>query len=295
VARNLASPWTFKVGSAAAVFAIAVLAAACSSAGTAKPTSAISSSSSGSSAVAACQANAKAILKPWQTLPTTLPAGLTPLSEPPPKGGTIIKMTLAGLPADQTVFQGIQQAAAAIGWTAKQISWNGTIQDLNSKMMQAVSEKPTIIALSSQPTAALQQPLKAAKAAGVVVEVEGADRPPITYPGYAATSLTDVTFDTMSQVMAAWVANDSACTAHVAYVTLQGIAPQEYSANTFKSGLAKLCPNCKSTIYQVQESEIGSPALLLFKRTRPPSMSRSVWAISSMACPRRSIRPGCPE
>lgn len=251
----------------------ALVAVACSSSGGSTTNSSAGNPSSGnppssaagapstSAAGSACVTKAQSTLQPWLKQPTSLPSGLEPLSQAPKPGGTIIKMTLNGLPSDQSVYSAIQQAAKAIGWTAKQISWDGTVEDLNSKIIQAVSEHPSIITISSQPTASLQQAFAAAKQAGVVINMEAADVPPTGYPGYSSTELTNASFDTMSQVIASWIENDSQCSAHVAIVTLQGIAAQLYSAKKIKDDLAADCPDCKSTTYEVSPSDIGSPKI----------------------------------
>ena len=53
----------------------------------------------------------------------------------------------SSIPTDQTSFVAQEAAAKAIGWTAKEISYDGTVADLNAKFEQAISEKPTVITL----------------------------------------------------------------------------------------------------------------------------------------------------
>ena len=133
-------------------------------------------------------AAANAYLKPWDSLPTQLSSAYTPLAAKPAPGGTVIKLVNGTIPSDGQSYQQEAIAAHAIGWTAKEIVFDGTVADLNAKFLQAVSEKPTAIAVSGWPPAALQRPLAAAKAAGVMVALNSVSDLATSYPGYASNT-----------------------------------------------------------------------------------------------------------
>ena len=100
-------------------------------------------------------AAANAFLKPWDSLPTSLSSAYTPLTSKPAPGGTVIKLVNGTIPSDGQSYQQQTIAAHTIGWTAKEIIFDGTVADLNTKFEQAVSDKPTAIVVSGWPPAAL--------------------------------------------------------------------------------------------------------------------------------------------
>src|SRR5215469_7261496 len=158
------------------IAAVTVTLVACSSSTSSSTSTSTSSASSSAAATAAavsatssCMTAANNYLRPWDGLPTSLSSAYTPLTTKPAPGGTVIKLVNGKIPSDNESFQQQAIAAQAIGWHAKEIIFDGTVEDLNAKFQQAVSEKPTAITVSGWPPAALQGPLAAAKAAGIVV------------------------------------------------------------------------------------------------------------------------------
>jgi ABC-type sugar transport system substrate-binding protein len=234
----------------------ALVASGCSS----SSSKASGGSRSGSATDSACLTATQKFLVPWSTPPTSLPAGFTPLSEKPAPGGTIIKVIRAAVPAEQEGAQAQAEAAKSIGWTAKTISYNGSVEDLNAKFMQAIAEKPTIITSASTDPASIAQPLAAAKKAGIVVQISSSPTTgPSGYPGYAAGSGGPQLLAQIGDIMANWVMNDSGCKANVAVATLAGLPTQEGMAKKVRADLSATCSSCKSSYVPLQPADVGSP------------------------------------
>src|SRR5206468_2205189 len=134
-----------------------------------------------------CAKAAADFLKPYDQLPTKLPTADYPaLTTKPAAGGSVIKIVNGTIPADGNSADAQAEAAQAVGWTAKKIVFNGTVEDLNAKWEQAISEKPTAITGSGFPAAALQQPLADAKAAGVIASLSSVTDQANSFPGFAS-------------------------------------------------------------------------------------------------------------
>ena len=245
----------------AALAAVAV--AGCSSSG-----SSSSHSGSGPAAAAAatepatssCMTAANNFLNSWDALPTNLSSAYTPLTAQAPGGGTVIKLVNGAIPSDNESYQQQALAAKAIGWTAKEIIFDGTVADLNTKFEQAISDKPKAITLSGWPPASLARPLADAKAAGIVVGLSSVADPASSYPGYASNTNGAATAKEVGQLNAYKFMQDSGCKGSVAIFNLPfpilRIATTEFT-NTVKAH----CPDCTVSYNELQSSDIGTPAL----------------------------------
>jgi hypothetical protein len=88
-------------------------------------------------------------------LSVAVSAAYTPLAKKPAPGGMIIRMVNGTIPADSLGADQQSIGAKAIGWTAKKVIFDGSVEDLNAKLEEAISEKPTIITLSGWPAGAI--------------------------------------------------------------------------------------------------------------------------------------------
>jgi len=199
-------------------------------------------------------------LRPWDGLPTSLSSAYTPLTTKPAPGGTVIKLVNGKIPSDNESFQQQAIAAQAIGWHAKEIIFDGTVEDLNAKFQQAVSEKPTAITVSGWPPAALQGPLAAAKAAGIVVGLSSVADPASSYPGYASNTNGAATAKEIGQLNAYMFMRDSGCKGSVAIFNLP-FPILKVATDEFQATVKAHCPDCTVSYNEVQSSDIGTPAL----------------------------------
>lgn len=247
-------------GAAAAGVVAILLCSSCSTSSSAQNTSA--SGGSSSAATTACIDATQKFLAPYAKPPTALPAAFTPLSKPPAPGGTIIRLVQQAVPADQALVPAEAAAAKSIGWTAKAIDYDGSVQDLNAKLTQAIAEKPTVIGVSAADPASIPLPLAAAKRAGIVVSITGSpDNGPTGFPGYSAASYGSKTGLKIADIMANWVMNDSKCNAHVAVANLAGNSVSELETTRIKADLAATCHACTLNSVPVQEQQLGSPSV----------------------------------
>ena len=251
------------LAAAAGVAAVAVTLAACSSgssSGSSSASSAAAAAATGVSTSSSCIAAASSFLKQWDTLPTNLSSAYTPLTSKPAPGGTVIKLVNGHIPSDNESFQQQAIAAQAVGWKAKEIVFDGTVADLNAKFQQAISDKPTAITVAGWPPAALERPLAAAKAAGIVVGLSSVSDPASSYPGYASNTNGAATAKEVGQLNAYKFMQDSGCKGSVAIFNLPfpilRIATTEFT-NTVKAH----CPDCTVSYNELQSSDIGTPAL----------------------------------
>ena len=129
------------LAAAAGVAALAVALAACSSGSSSSSSSSGAANANATATAAAttssCLAAANAFLKPWDSLPTSLSSAYTPLTSKPAPGGTVMQLVNGTIPSDGQSFQQLSIAAHTIGWTAKDIIFDGTVADLNAKFEQA--------------------------------------------------------------------------------------------------------------------------------------------------------------
>jgi ABC-type sugar transport system substrate-binding protein len=209
----------------------------------------------------ACMTAANTYLKPFDTLPTKLDAATyPPLASAPPRGLTVVKI-VGPIPTDQQSFEAQAVAAKAIGWTAKEVTYDGSVQGLNTAFTQAIAEKPAMITYAGAAVADIQAPLAAAKQAGIVVSLSSTIDPPTSYPGYAANSNGLVPTQQIGQIEAYEFMRASNCQGNVAVFNLQGLPILKTGVDAFQDTVAKHCPGCTVTINNVAVTDIGTPAL----------------------------------
>lgn len=261
--RRSRRPRRRSLAATAGFAAVAVTLVACSSGNSATTSttgSAAAAAATGGSATSSCVAAANAYLKPWDTLPPSLSSAYPPLTTKPAPGGTVIKLVNGKIPSDNESFQEQAIAAQAVGWTAKEIIFDGTVADLNAKFQQAISEKPTAITVSGWPPAALQRPLAAAKAANIVVGLSSVADPASSYPGYASNTNGAATAKEIGQLNAYMFMRDSGCKGSVAIFNLP-FPILRIGTSEFQATVKAHCPDCTVSYNEVQSSDIGTPAL----------------------------------
>ena len=242
------------------------------------------STSSADANTSACLSKVDSYLKPWDSLPTTLPAYYTPLSKKPPAGKTIIRL-VGQVPSDNDSFGQQQVAAEAIGWQARKVSFDGTVEDLNAKFEQALSEKPAIIALSGWPVASIEKPLADAKRAGVVVVLSSVPDEPSSTSGFAAAVNGEPTDRAVGELNAYLFMRASKCQGSAAIFSLP-FPILKVAADSFTSAVHAVCPKCKVSYNEVQTKDIGTPAVtnaIVSKLQSSPSVKYLYTIIGNVA------------
>ena len=208
---------------------------------------------------AGCIATADAFLADYDRLPTVLPDSFTPLGTTPEPGGHVIKIVNDTIPSDNNSADAQERAAEAIGWTAERITHDGTVEDLNRAWQQAIAKKPTAIAGSGFPAAALQKPLADAAAAGIVVQLSSVTDQANEYPGLAATANGVAVAEQLGEIHAHMVMRDSECQGHVAVFSLP-FPILTVVTDRFEAVLDAECPECEVSYTEIQPTDLGSPA-----------------------------------
>jgi substrate-binding family protein len=208
----------------------------------------------------ACMTAAENYLKPWDTLPTNLSDKYTPLSKKPKPGGTVIKLVNGSIPSDHASYEQLAIAAKSVGWTAKEIVFNGTVEDLNAKYEQAISDKPTATSNAGWPPAAIGKPTADGKSAGVLIEIDSVSDPAISNPGYGANENGAATAKQIGEMNAYMFMRDSGCKGSVAIFNLP-FPILKVGTDSFTATVKAHCPDCKVSYNEAQSKDIGTPAL----------------------------------
>ena len=209
---------------------------------------------------AACMAAAEAFLADYDTPPTSLPPAFTPLAAAPEPGGHVIILANAAIPSDVETAGELETAVQPIGWTTERIIFDGTVEDIGVKFLQAVDQQPTVITVAGWPVAVLQAGIDAAAEAGIVVSLSSVPDAPISNPGYAANSNGAGPARLLEEVNAFLFMRDSGCTGNVLSLT----APFDIltlGMESFDATIAANCPNCQATTLNVLPADIGTPAM----------------------------------
>jgi ABC-type sugar transport system substrate-binding protein len=253
-------PRLLATAGAGVVLALALAACSSSSGKSSSSNSAGSNSAGGdsSSAGSACMAAAQSFLTPWDTLPSTLDPAYTPLAKKPEAGKTVIKL-VGPIPSDNDSYGQQAVAAQSVRWTAKKITFDGTVEDLNAKFEQAISQKPAAITLSGWPPAAIQKPLADAAKAGVVVGLSSVVDEPSGYPGYASNTNGAPTAKQIGELNAYQFMRASKCDGTAAIFNLP-FPILKIATDSFNSTVKANCPDCKVSYNEIQTKDIGTPA-----------------------------------
>ena len=243
-----------------AVVTVSLALAACSSSSASPNTSGGSASVATTSAQKKCVAEVSAAVAPYRTLPTSLPAALTPLAAKP-KAGTIIKLVNGQISGDIQAGQALVQAATAAGWKSSTIVYNGSIQDMNAKWLQAVSEHPNAIIASGPPAAEVETSLAASKKAGIITDMLASTDTPGKGNDLTGVTLGTPAFQVEGVINAELMLADSGCSpsAQVLVDTLPFPA-LVVSQTAFDQTVAKYCPKCKIITKVLQTADLGTPA-----------------------------------
>lgn len=231
-----------------------------------------------------CVDKATAYLDERGLLPEKLPEGLTPLSKAPTEGLTITRLAPAQVPSALKTSEELVKIAPEIGWTGKAVSFDGSVEDLNRKAMEAV-DSSDIVQVDGQDPAALQGPIKAAKEKGVLFEIASIAEEPVSVPGFGATPYGGDTFAQIGELGAYNIMKATNCKGSVAVFALPTLALKA-SADSLAAVLKKECEDCSSSYTEIQFADIGSPAAtnaVVSKLQSDPSINFAYFALGDLA------------
>lgn len=273
---------TGRMAALAAVVSGALLLTGCGS------NSDTSSNSKVTDASKACVAKADAYLKPWRTFATTLPASpparYTTLPKAPPTGKRIVYIR-QNFPAGQQTFNGVSDAAKALGWKAESVIFDNTIPDFLSKFDTAIASKPDFISSSGIPAAAMQKQIDAAKAAGISVILTSTPDKPVSVPGLAGSGGTSKTNALIAQINANMALSKSNCNPNTVIFTLD-YPVLDAAVDAYTKVVKDNCPTCKVQKVLIQAKDIGTPAAtqqMVAKLQADPSIKYAYTMIGDLA------------
>jgi ribose transport system substrate-binding protein len=189
------------------------------------------------------------------------------LPKAPPKGKKVIFLQCE-LPACARYVPGLEEATAALGWSAKTEVFKN--DQPGSALQQAISERPDYIAITGIPAAALEPQLAAARKAGIpVISCATPDRP--TPDGYAVQC--GGTLATDADYVGRWIINDSGGEANVVAVTIPQFPVLNTETDWLEANLERLCQACSLDQLDLTVDDVAGGAvsskLIAFLQSHP--------------------------
>lgn len=171
-----------------------------------------------------------------------------PASSPKPATGKTIYIVSCG-PSEgcQRLSRGAMAAIQAIGWQGKVLKTDGSVQQFNSSMLLAIQQNASAILIDAFPSAAVAQPLAAAKTKGIpVISMVSGDPVPHTGTGFKGGLYTvvDANNNTMGKLAADYIIANADGKANVGTFTVSAFPVLALRDAGFVSEM-KQCTTCK--------------------------------------------------
>ncbi|WP_028473829.1 hypothetical protein [Nocardioides alkalitolerans] len=236
-----------------------------------------------------CLDKANAFLDDRGLLPDELADELTPLSEPPTRGLTITRLYPGSVPSSGEVSQAIVDNADELGWTGKKVAFDGSVEDVNRKLLEAIDDSD-IVEVDGFPPAAVQPAIAAAKEKGVLLMLGAITDQPESIPGFGAVPNGGDLFNQMGELAAYSFMRATRCQGNMAAFGLPFDAMRTVG-NSAGEVVERECENCTFSYTDIQTSDIGSPAAtntVVSKLQSDPSIDFAFFTIGDLAL---GIRP----
>jgi ribose transport system substrate-binding protein len=268
-----------------------VLALALAACGDDDDEQASASGSGGSSA----PADVQRFVEKWEKKPTSINID-TPLEGEPAKDKKIVqlKCTVAEC---QEIYDGLKEAAEAVGWTAQDVNMGPTPEEVNQAFEQALTLNPDGIVISGIPVAVFQTYLDQAKQQGIpVVNISSVDEATgIDGNGLIATINGGWQTELMGTLTGNFIVNDSGGQdANVALVTVPDFPTLKPWVDETKSIIESKCDGCKATVVNAEVTDLGAklPQTIVSTIQQDPEIDYVALAFSGAAV---GVRPALNE
>ena len=237
------------VKASAGIAALLLGTAACSSSGSSS--SSLAAGSSGQLAKVASKVAADKAIPHW-----TAPG--PPVDVSKLRGKRVFIIPLVPNPFNENIQNTYEQIFNAVGvkWTL--YANQGLVSQWVAGMDAAIAQHPDLIILSTAPDPRVLQPqLRAARAAGIPVEVthfyDQSSPPPPACVGCAAgvTALVTAPFNAAGAAEADWIINDSHGHAHVLIVSASDVIPSPGILSAMEGEYRTYCPGCTYKIINI--------------------------------------------
>jgi hypothetical protein len=217
-------------------------------------------------------------------LPETLPEELTPLSKPPAEGLTITRLFPGSVPTSAALSQEIVDLAPVVGWTGRALSYDGSVEDVNRKALEAIGYSD-IVVIDGLPAAALQEPIRAAEQNGVLMMLGSITDPPVSVPGFGGTPLGGDTAERIAELAAYTFMQATNCQGKAAAFGLPVEALQS-QGDHMTEVLEAECEDCSLSYTDIPFSDVGSPAAtntVVSRLQSDPSLNFAYFTIGDLA------------
>jgi ribose transport system substrate-binding protein len=238
-----------RIAALMALLAIAAVALSACGSGSSSNGSSSSSATGGSGGNAA----ADKIAAQFTQRPTRIPI-TQPIGKPIPTGKRIDFIN-CGVTSCTILYNNLAQAAKTVGWTVKQINTQGTPETVQAAWKQAVNDRPDAVIASGFPREVFAKQLKQLQALNIpVLEASTAD---VEGGGIDLIINGPKAMQPIGQILAAWIAKDSASKAHTLYVDLPNFNILKPVHDYFGRYYGKYCASCKVDTLDIPVTAIG--------------------------------------
>lgn len=247
------------------------------STGSSTSSSAASSSSSGGSTASKLQA----LVAEHEKEPTNIVQAGETVKKAPPKGMSIVSLD-CGQPVCAEISQGIQEAAASLGWKYTRIIMGGVPSTIISAWNQAVALKPNVVIAAGVPVTLFKEQRKKLEAEGGIYVAKGAGEPAGNGVIHAEGLLG---VEERSEWEAQWITVNSGGHAHVQFFQLPEFPITVQNGEALKKELAKYCSGCTIKINSVTAEQLGkqTPSDVVSTLQREPESNYVVMAYEEMS------------
>jgi ABC-type sugar transport system substrate-binding protein len=207
--------------------------------------------------------------------------GITaPLTKKPAPGKTIVFLRCSTA-ACGGYIQGLTPAAAALGWTIKQLPFTQTPEGIQSAVQTAIQDKPAGIFYTGIDISIVKK--QVAEAEADKIPIVNADAP--DNPGSAVKAIIQGIpgTDAGSRLPADWIAANGGGDTLVVDIPDYPILVDGTEA--FIGELKKMCPSCASTTLNQQVTDVGTslPASVVSELQRNPKIKNVAFAFGDMS------------
>ena len=230
-----------------------------------------------------CVDSASAFLDDRGLLPEELPEGFTPLSAPPTPGLVFTKLMQGAVPTDVESSELMADLADKIGWVGNTLAYDGSVEDVNRKAMEAI-ETSDVVALAGPEPASVQGPIAAAKEKGVLLMMN-TQEPTQSLPGFGAIPLGGDMWNNFGKLGGYQMLQATDCQVNVAAFGIPA-QPIQDAAEGAHEVLKAECAKCGYSYTDIPFADIGSPAAtnaVISKVQSDPSINFVYFGIGDLA------------
>ncbi|KJL42350.1 hypothetical protein RS82_02366 [Microbacterium trichothecenolyticum] len=189
-----------------------------------------------------------------------------------------------GNPIGLTYAEALKEAANEVGWEGRSVTFNGSVEDLNIKAMEAI-ETSDIVFVDGFPAAALTGPIAAAKEKGVLLMLGSITDEPESVPGFGSVPQGGTWFEQIGELAAYMFMDSTGCEGSVAYFGIPYPASRA-AAERMGEVIAEVCNDCAFSTTELPVADLGSPAAtnaVVSKVQADPSVDFTYFFLGGMA------------